>query len=104
MSIEDRLLAELAQAKGVSVTALRMSMAVDDATMAAIVQDHRQSPTVPSSAIPVASKNRRVANAFGGWVDPAPLSQPYVRECDAIAESFARSDAAELRRRLGGGG
>jgi hypothetical protein len=58
--------------------------AVPDALVRGIVQDNtRAAPAVPK-AVPVARGT--------GWQDQRPLSQPYVRECDAIAESFAQKD------------
>jgi hypothetical protein len=103
MSIEDELIAREAARRGLSEAQYRMLAVADDATVRAIVQDHRQSPAVPSSPV-LARPKRTSAPVRQGWIDPLPLEQSYVREVDRLCEAQAAQDAAELRRRLGGGG
>ena len=69
--IEERLLAELARAKGMSITALKMSMAVTASDMADIRSMARRDVTVPSSAIEPQAGRRPVVRG-NGWCEWRP--------------------------------
>jgi hypothetical protein len=61
-----------------------MANAVPDAVVRSLVRDNLRSA---QPAAPVSEKPRGT-----GWVEPQPLVQPYLRECDAVAEAFDRKD------------
>jgi hypothetical protein len=66
-----------------------MQRACDDATLRAIVNDHRTSVFGQSEA----PSNVKVGS---GWVEPKPLRPPEgVEHCDRIADAFDRRDRAK---------
>jgi hypothetical protein len=96
--IEERLLAELARAKGVSITALKMSLATPPEVMAGIREDARRS-LAPSS--PIAPAGERERPRGNGWAEPQALAPPPgQRLIDAMMDQQDAIDRRELARRL----
>jgi hypothetical protein len=60
--------------------------AVPDAQVRAILNDNRATRNVQ----PVAEEPKR--GSTNGWQEQRPLVQPYLRECDRIADAFDRKD------------
>jgi hypothetical protein len=97
-----------AKRRGISVTTLRMCLAVPDSLMRDIVRDHVRGVS-PRSMAGVSGQVvavRRDGPPGGGYA--APLRTPHIAGVDAVAEGFAKRDAAEraaemaeLKRKLG---
>jgi hypothetical protein len=79
------------------VEAERRKLAEDTRELAAIRKDNAtQSASRKPSAAEIAQWDRwhgvREQSRVGGFVEPASLDVPYVRECDRIADYFAALD------------
>jgi hypothetical protein len=93
---EEELLMIEARRQGISITQLRMRMAVPDNLMRDIVADNRRaSASGPSTPTPLRGN---------GWVDAPKISQPPgVALLDKIMDAQDAIDRAELiKKRIGG--
>jgi hypothetical protein len=94
---EEELLTREAQRQGISITQLRMRMAVPDSLMRDIVRDNRRAnASQPTTPTPLRGN---------GWVDAPKLSQPPgVALLDRIMDAQDAIDRAERVKQFGGGG
>ena len=94
---EEELLTREAQRQGISITQLRMRMAVPDNLMRDIVRDNRRAnASQPSTPTPLRGN---------GWVDAPKISQPPgVAILDKIMDAQDAVDRAALIKQRSGGG
>jgi hypothetical protein len=100
--LEERLLAAEAKRRGISITQLRMSMAVDTKLVRDIVADNRGASR-SASLIPGSKSGGESVRIGTGWISPKPLEPPPgVKQLDRIMDAQDAADRRELAKRLKG--
>lgn len=99
---EEQFLDAEARRRGISITQLKMQMAVGDDLVADLRADARRSNPVTSASSPIPPRPEDRPPARGtGWQDPQPHGlPPGVSACDRLMDMQDVLDRRDLERRL----